>query len=94
MVYQVKENDWQVILEKATEARGYVLSGQLLGPEPATLASAHAMVLAHGIVTQETDLDRSGWFTLRPLAAGRYELWIETPEVRIRILQIDLEKPP
>lgn len=94
MLYEIQESGWQLVLEEVTESRGYVLFGQLLGPEAALLASAQAMALAGGVIVREADLDPSGWFALRPLTAGSYELWIDTADTRVRIRELEIGEPP
>ncbi len=91
-VHQVAETGWELMLVQDTEARGYTLSGQLLGPDPQSLAEGYVTALAGGLAPQEAEMDASGWFELRPLVAGRYLLWIEIPGTRITVPDVDIGK--
>lgn len=87
-IYRVPETDWEIILTQATGAQGYILSGQLLGPEPEELAAARAGILADDRLLMETTLDPTGWFALQPLPSGRYTLWIDVGAAHIRAPEV------
>jgi anti-sigma factor RsiW len=87
-VYRVPEKDWEIVLTPATGARGYVLTGQLLGIEPEELAAAQAGILADDRLVLKTDVDPTGWFVLQPLSAGQYTLWIEVGTIHIRVPEV------
>lgn len=87
-VYRVAETGWEVAVTVGTESMGFALSGQLLGPDAPELATARASALLEGLLVCETSLDESGWFDLRPLAPGRYALWIETAHARVQALDL------
>jgi hypothetical protein len=90
--YRIEENGWELLLIQGIEARGYTLSGQFLRPEADRLAAGYAAALSAGRLVQESDLDASGWFELRPLRAGRYDLWLEIPGARITIPDVEVGK--
>lgn len=87
-IYHVSETDWEIILTQTTGLRGYVLSGQLLGAEPEDLIGAQAGILADNRLLLETSVDPTGWFTLQPLPAGRYTLWIDVAATHIRAPEV------
>lgn len=87
-IYRVPETDWEIVLTQATGAQGYILSGQLLGPEPEDLAAARAGIVADDRLLLETTVDPAGWFALQPLPAGRYALWIDVATAHIRAPEV------
>ncbi len=87
-IYRVPEKDWEIVLTHATGTRGYVLSGQLLGIASEELTGAQAGLLADDRLVLRTEVDRTGWFVLQPLPAGRYTLWLDVGTVHIRVPEV------
>ena len=74
--YYIDEKDWEITLTISTDALGYVLSGQLLGPLPAALPGARLSGISSAGQVFQADIDATGWFELC-IAAGDYALWLE-----------------
>jgi anti-sigma factor RsiW len=89
-LYRIEENGWELLLTQSTEAQGHALSGQFLGPAAGRLAVGYAAAVSAGRLVRESDLDASGWFELHPLAAGRYDLWLEISGARITIPDVEV----
>jgi hypothetical protein len=93
-IYRVPETDWEIVLTQTTGARGYVLSGQLLGADPEDLVEAQAGILADDELLLETTVDPTGWFALQPLPTGRYTLWIDVAAAHIRAPEVVVGPEP
>ena len=81
-IYAVDEIGWQIVLMRDSSDS---LSGQVLGPDEAVLAACRIGLVREDVVVSATQPDASGWFELKPIQAGAYSIWVDTPEQRIEI---------
>ena len=90
LVYAIEPVGWELHLSRDTDTQGFVLSGQLIGPDISELETMKAKLSGADDLIAESILDDTGYFVFRLARSGLFDLRIESEHVRFDISGIQL----